>query len=282
MSNGNFAGLHVLSLESRRAQEMEKLIANAQGQPVVAPSMREVPIASNTQALEFASSLAAGQLDMVIFLTGVGTRALTRVVETAYPLDQFVNALSRLAIIARGPKPAAVLREMGVPVSLLVPEPNTWRELLQALDENPESLAVRSRRVAVQEYGVSNPELLTGLAERGAVVTSVPVYEWMLPEDTGPLRAAITALTLGEIDIAMFTSSAQVRHLLQVADEMGMRDKVLHAFARIIVASIGPMTSEELNQQGISPDIEPTHPKMGFLVKETAERSAALLTKKRN
>jgi len=282
MSNEGFAGLRVLTLESRRAQEMAKLIANAQGQPVVAPSMREVPLESNTQALEFASSLADGRLDMVIFLTGVGTRALTRVVETAYPKEQFVNALSRLAIIARGPKPAAVLREMGVPISLLVPEPNTWRELLHALDENPESLAVRGRRVAVQEYGVSNPELLAGLVERGATVTCVPVYEWMLPEDTGPLRAAITALALGEIDVAMFTSSAQVRHLLQVAAEMGMRDEVLRAFARIVVASIGPMTSEELNQQGISPDIEPTHPKMGFLVKENAERSASLLTKKKN
>src|SRR5260221_10398482 len=191
MSHEGFAGLRVLTLESRRAQEMAKLIANAQGQPVVAPSMREVPLESNTQALEFASLLAAGRLEMVIFLTGVGTRALTRVVETAYPRDQFVAALSRIAVVARGPKPAAVLREMGVPISLLVPEPNTWRELLRALDENPESLAVRDRRVAVQEYGVSNPELLAGLAERRASVTCVPVYEWMLPEDTGPLRAAI-------------------------------------------------------------------------------------------
>ncbi len=258
MSQEGFSGLRVLTLESRRAQEMAKLIANAQGRPVIAPSMREVPIESNTHALEFVSRLLAGRLDMVIFLTGVGTR------------------------IARGPKPAAVLREMEVPISLLVPEPNTWRELLRALDENPESLAVRDRRVAVQEYGVSNPELLAGLSERGASVTCVPVYKWMLPEDTGPLRAAITALILDEIDAAMFTSSAQVRHLLQVATEMGVRDNVLQAFARIVVASIGPMTSEELDQHGIAVDIEPTHPKMGFFVRETADRSAALLKEKRN
>jgi uroporphyrinogen-III synthase len=282
MSQDSFSGLRVLTLESRRAQEMAKLIANAQGRPVVAPSMREVPLESNIQALEFGSLLAAGRLDMVIFLTGVGTRALARVVETVYPRDKFVAALSRVAIIARGPKPAAVLREMEVPISLLVPEPNTWRELLRALDENPESLAVRNRRVAVQEYGVANPELVAGLAERGASVTCVPVYEWMLPEDTGPLRAAITALSLDEIDVAMFTSSAQVRHLLQVATEMGLRDKVLRAFARIVVASIGPMTSEELGQQGITVDIEPTHPKMGFFVKETAEQSAALLKAKQD
>jgi uroporphyrinogen-III synthase len=271
---------------------MAKLIANYKGRPVVAPSMREVPLESNIRALEFAGLLMDGRLDMVIFLTGVGTRALTRVVETRYPRQQFVEALKRVAVVARGPKPAAALREMEVPISLLVPEPNTWRELLGALDEQAQSqsndqsgkkrgLHLRDRRVAVQEYGISNPELLAGLEQRGASVMSVPVYEWTLPEDTGPLRAAVTALSEGEIDVAMFTSSAQVQHLLQVAAEMGMRDQVLRALGKMLVASIGPVTSEALGQHGISVDLEPTHPKMGFLVKETAEQSRAMLEAKR-
>lgn len=190
-----------------------------------------------------------------------------------------------MAVVARGPKPAAALREMEVPISLLVPEPNTWKELLQALDEKAqggnESLMLRGRRVAVQEYGVSNPELLAGLKERGASVTCVPVYEWTLPEDTGPLRAAVTALVQSEIDVAMFTSSAQVQHLLQIADAMGVRDKVIRAFGQVLVASIGPITSQELGQHGITADLEPSHPKMGFFVKETADRSRPLLQAKR-
>lgn len=286
MSATGFHGLRVLTLESRRAPEMAKLITNHGGQPVTAPAMREVPLESNTRALEFAARLLNGRLDMVIFLTGVGTRALTRVVETRHSRQEFVDALKRVAVVARGPKPAAALREMEVPVSLLVPEPNTWRELLQALDEqiplglNGESspqLALRGRRIAVQEYGVQNSELLAGLEQRGASVLSVPVYEWTLPEDTGPLRAAITALTRGEIDVAMFTSSAQAQHLLQVAAEMGIRDQVLRALEKVFVASIGPVTSETLAQHGIRADLEPSHPKMGFFVKEAAERSRAIL-----
>src|SRR5579872_2782446 len=156
MPVASFGGLRVLSLESRRAQEMAKLIANCGGQPTVAPSMREVPLESNTEALVFASSLMEDRLDMVIFMTGVGTRALTRVVETAYPLEKFVAALKRVAVVARGPKPVAVLREMQVPISLIVPEPNTWRELLQVLDAESETLPLAGRRVAVQEYGESN------------------------------------------------------------------------------------------------------------------------------
>ena len=131
-----FNGLRVLALESRRGAEMAKLIASNGGQAMVAPSMREIPLESNTAALAFARTLSEGGFDTVIFLTGVGTRALARVVETVYPLEQFVAALRKIAVIARGPKPVAVLREWGVPIALTAPEPNTWREILRALDEN--------------------------------------------------------------------------------------------------------------------------------------------------
>lgn len=281
MANQGFAGLRVLTLESRRAQEMAKLIANAGGEPVVAPSMREVPLESNTHALEFAAAILDGKLDVVIFLTGVGTRALSRVVESKYAKEKFVEALGRTAVVARGPKPVAALREMNVPIALAIPEPNTWREILTALDDSG-LLSTRGRRVAVQEYGVSNPELLAGLKERGADVTAVPVYEWMLPEDTAPLRAAIRALGSSEIDVAMFTSSVQLRHLIQVAEQMNAKESVLRGLARAVVISIGPVTTEELKTHGITVDLEPSHPKMGFLVKEASERCAELLHHKRS
>lgn len=274
-------GLRVLALESRRAGEMAKLISAYGGKAIVAPSMREVPLESNAEAIAFARTLASGGFDIVIFLTGVGTRALARVVQTIYPIEQFVEALRRIPIVARGPKPVAALKELGVPVTLAVPEPNTWRDLLRALDEKSDSLPLAGRRVAVQEYGVSNPELLAGLAERGANVTRVPVYQWALPEDTGPLRAAVQAIVRGEIDVAVFTTSVQIVHLLQIAREMNLEQQVREGLARIVVGSIGPVTSEELREQGIAPDFEPVHPKMGFLLNEAGQRGRSLLEEKR-
>src|SRR3984885_824870 len=278
---GGLAGLRVLSLESRRAQEMSKLIENYGGRAIVAPSMREVPLESNTEALIFARTLAANGFDMVIFLTGVGTRALARVVETIYPLEQFAEALRAVTVVARGPKPMAALKQLGVPVTIAVPEPNTWRDLLRTLDENAALVALVGKRVAVQEYGASNSELLAGLAERGAQVTRVPVYQWALPEDTGPLRAAGEAIARGEIDVALFTTSIQVAHLLRIAREMNLEHRLRPAFARILIGSIGPMTSEELREQGFAVDFEPVHPKMGFLVNEAAQRGAEMLERKR-
>lgn len=272
-----FAGLRVLSLESRHAAEMSKLIANFGGLPVLAPSMREVPLRSNREALRFAEDLLAGHIAVVLFLTGVGTRALSRVVETTYPRERFRAALSRAAVVARGPKSLAALRELGVPITVTVPEPNTWREILDALDQRADSLPLRGRTVAVQEYGVSNPELLDGLTKRGARVLAVPVYEWQLPEDLGPLREAVRAIIAGTIDVVLFTSSVQVRHLMEIARQMNLVEEVLRASERMVVASIGPLTSEELRAHGWRVSLEPKVSKMGFLVKESADHCAAIM-----
>ena len=303
----SFEGLRVLAFESRRATELAALISTYGGRPLVAPALREVPLESNTEALDFAAALMRGEFDIVIFLTGVGTRELVRVVERAYPRDAFIAALARANVVARGPKPLAALRELAVPVWIAVPEPNTWRELLAAVDakteersrehpntaasntplEHPNAAArlgtpLRGARIAVQEYGVSNPELLEGLRARGASVMRVPVYRWALPEDLAPLKNAVTALARGEADVAIFTTSVQVLHLWQIVREMRLEADVRRGFARTVIASIGPTTSEELRRHRLAIDLEASHPKLGFLVREAAERSRSLLHVKRS
>lgn len=270
-----FAGMHVLALESRRAAEIAELIRKQGGEPVVAPSMREAPLDRNEAAFEFAERLFAGEFDMMILLTGVGTRILNQALATRYPPEQFADALRRIAVVPRGPKPIGVLRELGVPFAVTVPEPNTWREVLAATDGRPE------RRIAVQEYGRPSTELIEGLRKRGAEVSTVRVYQWELPEDTGPLREAAQRIAAGEVDVALFTTSVQIDHLLRVAAEKGIEDYVRTALTKMLVASVGPATTEALEDNGIHPDYEPSHPKMGYLVQETADRAPALLQAKR-
>jgi uroporphyrinogen-III synthase len=275
----SFNGARVLALESRRAREIASLISTHGGRPIVAPALREVPLSSNPEALDFASGLIRGDVDIVMLLTGVGARALLEVVQQEHPRDVFMAALAKTKVVARGPKPLAVLREWNVPAWVTAPEPNTWREVLAALDATGENLV--GRRVAVQEYGEANRDLLNGLEERGATVTRVPVYKWALPEDSGPLKAAANAVAGGEIDVALFTTATQLVHLLKVADDLKIEDAVRRGLGRAVVASIGPTTSAELRQQGIQIDLEASHPKMGFLVREAAERSAELTRAKR-
>lgn len=275
-----FQGARVLALESRRAREMAQLIANHGGQPIIAPATREIPAEDIGDALKFASALRDGKMDVVIFLTGVGTRALAQAAESVLPRQEFVSALSKTTVIARGPKPVSALRELGVPIAATVPEPNTWRELLQLLDEKKDEIPLRGRTVAVQEYGVPSPELLTGLVERGAKVFPVRTYEWSLPEDTVPLRKAVESITRGEIEVLLVTAGVQIRHLLEIADEMKVRSDVIQGLAHIMIGSIGPVTSAALTEFGIHVDLEPSHPKMGFLVQEAAEQSSEIRARK--
>jgi uroporphyrinogen-III synthase len=269
-----FEGLRVLSLESRRAAEIETLIRRQGGDPFVAPSLREVPLAQNSAALDFAERLFDNQFEMLILLTGVGTRLLNQVIETRWPPGRFANALRHITLVARGPKPMAVMREWGVPVAITVPEPNTWREILAATEGRPE------KQIAVQEYGRPSPELVEGLKARGAVVTPVPVYQWELPENVEPLREAARRLAAADFDVLLITSSAQIEHLLRVAADLNLEQAVRHAAKRVVIASIGPTTSETLAELRLPADFEPSHPKMGPLVNETAQQARRILESK--
>ena len=282
MAPPSFNGIRVLVLESRRARELGLIVTSYGGNAIVAPSMREVPLESNAEAIAFADDLIAGEFDVVILLTGVGARALLDIVQRAHgSRKKFLEALAQVVVVARGPKPLAVMREVDVPVSVTAPEPNTWRELLAALDARKSELSLDGLNVAVQEYGASNPDLLAGLESRGARVTRVPVYQWALPENIEPLKQAAQAVAAGDIEMALFTSATQVVHLMQVAEMLHLRDAVRDGLRRMVIASIGPTTTQELRQQGIEVDLEPSHPKMGFLVREAAEQATELLRRKR-
>jgi uroporphyrinogen-III synthase len=253
----SFAGQHVLALESRRSAEIAELIRRQGGDPFVAPSVREAPVELDAQA----ERLLRGDFEMMILLTGVGTRQLHRLWG-----DRFVDALRHLTIVARGPKPVAALREMGLSPAITAPEPNTSREILNAIEGRPE------RRIAVQEYGRPNPALLEALRGRGAEVAALRVYRYALPEDLAPLREAVHSLTAGRFQVALFTTAVQVEHLARVAREEGIEEAALDGLRRCFVASIGPTTTEALEEFDVHPAFEPSRPKMGLLVLEAAAR----------
>jgi uroporphyrinogen-III synthase len=278
MGDSGFGGRSVVTFESRRAAEMASLVERHGGVAVAAPTLREVPLVENAGALVFARGLSAGAFDAVVLMTGVGTRALVEEIAPALDRAAFAERLAGLPlVVARGPKPAAALRELGVSGFALVPEPNTWREVARVVAERA---PLAGLRVAVQEHGAPSVELYEELRRGGAEVTPVPVYKWALPEDTAPLRAALRSVAATRAPIALFTSRAQVEHAFAVASEEQVAGEVRQALRRGVVASIGPVCSEALRAEGIEPDLEPEHPKMGHLVKATAERAADILEKK--
>lgn len=280
MAHASFDGLRVLSLESRRATEVEKLIRTYGGQPFVVPFMREVKLESNQAALHFADRVMQGQLDVVILTTGVGVRALLEIVETRYERAAFLAALEKVKIVTRGSKPESALRELKLRSVATAPEPTTWHELMSSIRRYFGD-SLRNQRVALQEYGASNPELLAELTEETASVLKVPVYQWALPHDLQPLRECVHGLTHASVDVVLFTTAVQVIHLMQIARELDQVAEMLAGLRSIVVVSVGPTTTAELLHYGITPDFEPSRPKMGFLINEAAQYSRQVLKAKR-
>ena len=257
--------LRVAALESRMSDQTAVLIERCGGVAVKAPSLRELPLDDNAEALSFAQNLIDGHYDAVIFLTGVGAKHMADAIETRIPAEQWRQALARTVVVARGPKPLTVLRSWGLKADVQVPEPNTWRDILETLDQK---YPVAGKRIAIQEYGQPSTDLAAGLFDRGAAsVQSVSVYRWALPEDLQPLKQAIRGMISGQIGALVITSAQQVRHLMQIAQAEGLADQLTKAVQQhVIVASVGPVATETLVEYGLKPDIEPEHPKLGPLM----------------
>jgi uroporphyrinogen-III synthase len=258
------------SLESRRAEEMCSLIERQGGIAVSAPSMREIPIEHNPVAIGIIEDLIAGRFPAIILLTGVGTEALMEVARSQQKDDALLAALAKTTIIIRGPKPAAVLSKLGLKYAVRAPEPNTWRELLAAIDASDVSLI--GIEVVVQEYGLPNNRFYDELKNRGAIITPCPVYRWALPENIEPLKSALLAITRGEIDVVLFTSANQVNSVLTIAEQLGVAAELRAAFqSGTRIASIGPTCSEALIDSGFPVHAEASPPKMGQLVRAALE-----------
>jgi uroporphyrinogen decarboxylase len=274
----DFGDRVVAAFESRRHDEMVRLIRRQGGQPRVSPSMKELPHQANEHAVDFAHRLLTGEITIVIFLTGVGFRFLLEAIEKRVDKQRYLDCLSDITTIARGPKPAAAMSDVGLRPTHRVDEPNTWREILRLVDEK---LTVANQVVAIQEYGKSNPSLTAGLEARGAQVLSIPIYRWGLPDDCGPLLDNARAIAQGDVDVVLFTSAQQVVHLFEVAEPEGLSNQLLDQLRQTVVCSIGPTTTEQLRQLGIHVDMEPSHPHMGHLVRESSQHIANLIDRRK-
>lgn len=275
MSRPSLNDLTVVGFESRMSDTTAQLIEKFGGEALPAPSMQEVPLEEHEAVFDFAEALFDGAFDLVYFNTGVGTRMLFETLETEYDLDDVREALADTIVVARSPKPGSELRSYNVPIDVKAPEPNTWREVLDALTSSPKTAPLDGKRIAIHEYGQLNEELNEALRNVGADLVPVPIYRWALPDDLQPLKNGIRALIGGEAQIALFTSRQQVVHVLQVATDEGWEDALRTALEDAMVASVGPVTSETLQAHDLPVNYEPDRPKLAILIRGMAEQASA-------
>ena len=274
-------GLRVVCFESRRSAESSRMIARQGGEPVEAPALREVPLRGPAGLDALEQDLLSGVPLLLVLLTGVGAELLLEGLQQNLPRQRVLELLqaSSTTIVCRGPKPHAALKPFGIKPALVVGEPNTWRDVLREIDVHD---LARGKSAYIQEYGRTNRDLVLGLEQRGTTsVRLVKTYVWTLPEDLQPLHAAIERIANGDADIALFTSSIQLTHLLLVAEERGATERLLAGLSRLVIASVGPLMTEALVAAGLTADIEPEHPKLGHLMVALAALGPAKVAEKR-
>ncbi len=255
-------------LEARMSNELADLIRRYGGDPYCVPAVRESPLECADQVSAFISSLSEGSLQVIIFLTGVGARTLFAEAEKIGRWPELFEGLERVTTVCRGPKPVAVLKRTGVHVSIVAPEPNTTVELLEAIA----SVDIRGKGVGLTHYGERNVLLTEALESRGARLFEMCLYEWLLPEDVQSLRDLVEEVIGGGLGAVAFTSQIQIRHLFQMAEDLGRSRELAEALnKRLIVASVGPTCTAVLQTFGVTPHVVPEHPKMGHMVVALAQ-----------
>src|SRR6058998_699735 len=199
-------------LEHRFTKEFTTLLQRFGATVYACPILEERPVENREELEQFVRQVAAGNFDLMIFLTGVGARFLVSAAESAGLKNEFLQALDKMLIAVRGPKPVNALRQFGVRVDV-IPENPTTEGVIEALRNRD----LQGRRVGVQLYGTPNPQLVSALEAKGATVTPVQVYAYGAAADASAVGELIARILDGQIDVMAFTSAPQVNMLFDFA-----------------------------------------------------------------
>jgi uroporphyrinogen-III synthase len=255
-------GKTIAILESRGRDQIAGLVRKYGGTPFLAPALAEIPDVDPAHIAELIRGWELKPPDIFVFQTGVGTRALFAVTDSLRLTGALLRILDKALVVARGPKPTAMLRARNARIDCIAAEPFTTREVLAEIRDVP----LHGKRVAVQRYGDANRELRAALESAGAEVVEVVTYRWALPQDTAPLLRLIDALGRTEIDLVAFTSASQASNLFTVARVAGKEASLKQSLDRTLIASVGPVCSAALSKLGVRVDIEAKPPKLGPLI----------------
>jgi uroporphyrinogen-III synthase len=237
--------------ESRELEVFAALLERRGARVIRCPLVAIRDAADPAPVLDWSRRLAASALDDLILLTGEGLRRILSCIERHEPAlkPQFLEALDRVRKITRGPKPAKVLRELGMKPEIAAERPTT-----EGVIASLTGLDLLRRRVGVQLYGTEpNRPLIDFLEGAGAAVWPVAPYVYADAADEQAVRDLADQLREGTVDAIAFTSSAQIERLMAVISEEGAKAALAHT----LVAAVGPVVADTLRRHGIEARLMP-------------------------
>ena len=265
---GPLAGYTVGITAARRREEFAAALERRGAKVICGPAIRLVPLADDRELLAATQRCLDGPLDVVIATTGIGFRGWMEAADTWGLAEKLTEAIDQATVLARGPKARGAIRACGLREAWS-PESESSSEVLAHLIA---CFGLDGARIAVQLHGEPLPDVVETLRLAGAEVIEVPVYRWVLPDDTAPLHRLIQAVSAAALDAVAFTSAPAAASFLQAAGEQGRGEAVRAALrGPVVPACVGPVTAGPFQREDI-PVIRPDRSRLGALVREIVEQ----------
>jgi uroporphyrinogen-III synthase len=167
--------------------------------------------------------------------------------------EKAVAALKQLRTVTRGPKPARVLRELGLTPGMAAETPTT-EGVIATLQREP----LAGRTIGVQLYpGNPNSLLLDFLQAAGAKPDPIVPYRYASDAESQFVDTMIRDMAAGKFDAIAFTSTPQIERLEEVARQRGLEAELSQGLARIRLAAVGPVAASALKKRGFDVAVMP-------------------------
>lgn len=239
--------------ESRELDRFSTMLERYGATVLRCPLIRIRPVDETAALDSWLERLVEGRHDTLAFYTGEGVTHIVSRAEQLGLREQVLGAFANAQKIARGPKPGAALRKLGLAADVVTEIPTT-DGLLATL----ESLPLQGRRVGVQVYpGSPTERLAEALSELEAEFDPVLPYRYALDEDDDQVASVIRQMANGEVDLIAFTSKLQVERLVEVATRLGVEQELAQAFRATAVAAVGPIAAAAVQMAGGTVQIQP-------------------------
>jgi uroporphyrinogen-III synthase len=261
------AGYTIGITPARRREELAAALERRGARVISAPAIQIVPLADDGELRAATRRCMDAPLDIVIATTGIGFRGWIEAADAWGLGEELIKVIGQATVLARGPKARGAIRAAGLREAWS-PESESSSEVLEYLIAGD----LDGKRIAVQQHGEPLPDMVQTLRLAGAEVIEVPVYRWVPPADTVPLRRLIEAVCAAAVDAVAFTSAPAAASFLRAAREQGCSGPVRAALrGPVVPACVGPVTAGPLQGEGI-PVIQPGRARLGALVREIVEQ----------
>jgi uroporphyrinogen-III synthase len=264
------AGRRVAITSTRKRAELRGLLERRGATVVEAPVLAQRSAHDPVELERRTRQVVDDGADVVVATTGTGVSAWFDAAE-GWGLDEaLLRALRRAEVLARGPKAVGALRRRGLP--------EHWQSPTERLEDVWSLLRARDldgARVVLQEHGQSLAVEAEALRRAGAQVTVLSTYRCEAADDLTAVFGLVEQVVTRQVDAVTFTSAPAVTTLLQAAAATGLRDELVEAFRRDVVAMcVGPVTAQAWLALGV-PAPHPDRSRLGAMVTALTEELRA-------